>query len=594
MRRFGTASAMRAVRGGASILFVTAVTVLLAAAAPRPASAEWPVFGRAVVTALHNQGLQSMAPDGHGGAIIAWQDARQPPVEIFAQHVLATGLVDPAWPVDGRALLTDSLALRNAAGGQQFPIVVSDGSGGAIVAWQDGRASTDDLDIYAQHVLATGQVDPNWPANGRALTTIAGLQDIAAIASDGRGGAIVTWMDGRPGASVVDIYAQHVFVNGVVDFRWPVNGAPISTAASAQEYPTIVEDGNGGAIISWYDLRDAFTTGLDVYAQHVLNVGVVDPAWPVDGRALCTAPRDQADQTMASDGAGGAIVTWDDDRSGSFHPFAQHVLLSGQVDPAWPLNGLSLSNSGITEEFPRIVSDGAGGGVVTWMTRDAHINMFAQHVKANGAVDPAWPVGGTPLSITDTDQTNAAIASDGAGGAIVAWEDNADIIAQHVLASGGLDPAFPPNGRALVQLPTAQKSPAIVATATGEAIVTWTDNRSGIDFDVYAQQVLTETAAGVDGSPLPGIAFASGGANPSRGKLDLRFTLPREARVSLAIYDVHGRRVREIASGTQPAGEHSLGWDLRDEGGNAVGSGLYFARFEAEGHSFTQKLVTLR
>ena len=89
------------------------------------------------------------------------------------------------------------------------------------------------------------------------------------------------------------------------------------------------------------------------------------------------------------------------------------------------------------------------------------------------------------------------------------------------------------------------------------------------------------------------ITFAAPSPSPALGPVTLRFALPREARVRLAIYNIAGRRVRELASGAEPAGEHSMVWDLRDEGGRAVGAGLYFARFETEGLTFTHKFMTL-
>jgi hypothetical protein len=52
--------------------------------------------------------------------------------------------------------------------------------------------------------------------------------------------------------------------------------------------------------------------------------------------------------------------------------------------------------------------------------------------------------------------------------------------------------------------------------------------------------------------------------------------------------------VRELASGAQPAGEHAIAWDLRDQSGRAVGAGLYFARLEAAGQALTRKLATLQ
>jgi len=52
--------------------------------------------------------------------------------------------------------------------------------------------------------------------------------------------------------------------------------------------------------------------------------------------------------------------------------------------------------------------------------------------------------------------------------------------------------------------------------------------------------------------------------------------------------------VRGLASGAQPAGDHAVAWDLRDEGGRPVDAGLYFAQLEAEGRRFTHKLVAVR
>ena len=64
--------------------------------------------------------------------------------------------------------------------------------------------------------------------------------------------------------------------------------------------------------------------------------------------------------------------------------------------------------------------------------------------------------------------------------------------------------------------------------------------------------------------------------------MTLRFTLPHSARVSLAIFDGAGRRIREVTSGVVSQGEHAFTWDLRDESGRASGAGVYLARLEVE------------
>ena len=60
--------------------------------------------------------------------------------------------------------------------------------------------------------------------------------------------------------------------------------------------------------------------------------GAVDPAWPLDGRAVRTGPLLQQTPALVSDGAGGAVITWLDARGGTGDIYAQHVLASGAVE----------------------------------------------------------------------------------------------------------------------------------------------------------------------------------------------------------------------------------------------------------------------
>src|SRR5262245_27792129 len=569
--------------------------VLAALAAPITALADWPTLGRLISAAPGDQRFPKIVTDGAAGAIIVWQDSLSTKVNVFARRALASGELDPAWPIDGRALLADSVALAGAFGGQQFPVIATDGAGGAIVAWQDARNQANGLDIFAQHVLASGIVDPAWPANGRALCGAVGRQERPAIVSDGAGGAIVTWMDERSAITDVDIFAQHVLASGVIDPRWPVDGLALSKAPEAQAAPQIASDGSGGAIVTWHDFRPS-QTGVDVYAQRVLNSGVVDPAWPGDGRALSLAAGAQVNPTIVSDGAHGAIVTWEDSRDALNHIFAQRVLGSGQIAAGWPANGLAVCTAAVDQVSPVLTSDGASGAIIAWMDARSGLthDIFAQHVLGSGTVDTAWPVNGTALSLSSGEEVNPSIVGDGVGGALVAWEDDFFVKVNHVQATGLLDPEFPVNGQFVRLLLTFQQRPDLTVSGTGNAIVAWSDLDSGADSDIYALLVTTDAQVDVDpGTQASTVRFARLSSNPARGSVTFGFSLPREAAVRLAIYDLNGRQVRQLASETRPAGDHAIMWDLRDEGGRAVGAGLYLARLEAEGNSLTQKIATL-
>ena len=124
----------------------------------------------------------------------------------------------------------------------------------------------------------------------------------------------------------------------------PLVSAPLCAAANDQGYPKIVADGSGGAIVTWNDYRSG--TDTDIYAQHVLASGVVNPAWPADGRALCIGAYVQGGTTIVSDGRGGAIVAWQDYRSGNSDIYAQRVFRSSGLGPTNVPS--ETSRSGIT------------------------------------------------------------------------------------------------------------------------------------------------------------------------------------------------------------------------------------------------------
>src|SRR5262249_32048077 len=154
---------------------------------------------------------------------------------------------------------------------------VSDGAGGAIAAWRDYRSGTH-VDIYAHHVLASGDVDPAWPADGIPLCTTVDDKLVLTIITDGAGGAIVSWYGFLTETSLTR-YAQHVLSTGAVDSGWPVAGRAVATTDILHAF-AMVPDGAGGAIATW-------SRGWDIYAQHVLSTGGVDPTWPPEGRGVC-------------------------------------------------------------------------------------------------------------------------------------------------------------------------------------------------------------------------------------------------------------------------------------------------------------------
>lgn len=89
------------------------------------------------------------------------------------------------------------------------------------------------------------------------------------------------------------------------------------------------------------------------------------------------------------------------------------------------------------------------------------------------------------------------------------------------------------------------------------------------------------------------LSFAPPRPNPASGSVSLRATLSREGPARLAIYNAAGARVRTLESGGLGAGPHEWSWDGRDQRGNRVSAGVYYARLDAEGRILRRTIQIL-
>jgi hypothetical protein len=82
--------------------------------------------------------------------------------------------------------------------------------------------------------------------------------------------------------------------------------------------------------------------------------------------------------------------------------------------------------------------------------------------------------------------------------------------------------------------------------------------------------------------------------NPFNPATSIRYRLGRPAAVSLAVYDAAGQRVRDLVEATQPAGDYLVEWDGTNDAGQAVASGTYLYRLEADGFVQSRSLTLLK
>jgi hypothetical protein len=82
--------------------------------------------------------------------------------------------------------------------------------------------------------------------------------------------------------------------------------------------------------------------------------------------------------------------------------------------------------------------------------------------------------------------------------------------------------------------------------------------------------------------------------NPFNPTTNIRYALPRESHVTLIIYNLLGQKVRVLVDNVRSAGSYEVSWDGRDEGGNSVGSGMYFYRLETGQAAIVKKMLMLK
>jgi hypothetical protein len=387
----------------------------------------WPSGEIPLAPVAGMQFFPQLISDGNGGAIVVWQESRTnwgSDNDIYAQRIGPSGTL----------LWQSAVAVCTAVGGQERPKIVSDGSGGAIIMWQDNRSGSR-YDIYAQRISGNGV--PQWTADGIAVSTANNVYPynlLAEMASDDAGGAIVAWPDKTSGTW--KIKAQRVTATGTL--AWAADGIAVSAAVTTQYVSRPVTDGSGGAILAWT------SSGGDLYAQRIGADGALQ--WTSDV-LVSGADGQQSGPQLTADGDGGAIIAWEDTRAGSEDIYAQRVTASGSVQ--WAADGVPVCTAPYSQYEPQIISDGGSGAIITWYDYRNYnimdngvmqgVDIYAQRLNSTGTA--VWPADGAPISTAPLHQMYPKIAADDSGGAIIVWEDDrtgstVDLYAQGISTSG--------------------------------------------------------------------------------------------------------------------------------------------------------------
>ncbi|MCK4539339.1 MAG: T9SS type A sorting domain-containing protein [Candidatus Krumholzibacteria bacterium] len=204
-----------------------------------------------------------------------------------------------------------------------------------------------------------------------------------------------------------------------VSAQWTEGGTPICTEDFNQYDPAIVSDGAGGAIFVWSDERAGYT-GKGIYAQRITAAGEL--LWTAGGVRVCEAPESRYSPVALPDGMGGAIVCWMDTRAGidaTAQVYAQRIDPDGNM--LWTAGGLLAS--GMVDEGlrPGFAVGPDGSAYFSWLEEIPSLYWvaMAQRISAEGS--NLWGSTGTIVCDSLDYPFDTEIVQGWNGGAVVAW-----------------------------------------------------------------------------------------------------------------------------------------------------------------------------
>ena len=209
------------------------------------------------------------------------------------------------------------------------------------------------------------------------------------------------------------------------------------------------------------------------------------------------------------------------------------------------------------------------------------------------------------------DQTVPRMVSDSEDGVYIVWQDGRgfetsmdDIYCSHIVGSGELaDPqgwSWHENGNVVCDAVFWQKIPAIATDGDGGGIVAWQDSRaSGKEhvYNLFMQRINDRTTSPVKekSQPVPTkFSLEQNYPNPFNPSTRIRYNLSHTGHVKLMIYDILGRRVRTLQNQVMTSGSHEVIWNGKNSSETDVSSGIYFYQLKVGDDAKIRKMVLLK
>lgn len=518
----------------------------------------------------HGGLLPQMMSDGSGGAFIVYQDSPGLLRQVWVQRLDRFGYVQ--FPENGLRISTPDQYQT------PFYCLVSDSAGGVIVFYEELHLVGDLIDeetynaIYAQRMDSSGA--KLWGDAGVRLSPFVSDKKkvVVSACSDGQHGAFVFWAENTNNNGKNELRAQRISANG----RCAWDSSLVITnnfhLVNRSNPNPAVNDGNGNAIVLF---SETMLQKLNIHGDFLWIDGV--ETYPV-GRQ------------MVSDNAGGVIIAGVrrefDGISTKYIVGAQRISTDGFEQ--WDKIGTVISEKADSQtQRVEIAIDKMGNSLVVW--RDQRTSRFEEYAQKLSAVGiPMWQSEGISLSEYDSQKSllGSGIVVNSDGSSVFIWhdlriEDNG--LFGQSLDSSGLK-QWNVNDVPISTRDQYQRSHIFCSDNAGGAIACWYEIGTGSGWGIFAQQVsrignlgevLQTTFLQTQRVLAPTQFLLQSYPNPFNSNMIIKYHIPETSYVSLTIYDLTGKEVKTLVSKNQSPGIYQVQWNGTNKRGDVCPCGIY-------------------
>jgi len=425
-----------------------------------------------------------------------------------------------------------------------------------------------------------------------------------SVAINTDGSFVIAWSDFRTN-SAIEIFAQQFSENGdPVGSNFKVN----YLSAYMNYRPVVAYKPNGDFIITWGDgdedsmmdnisqkrennsILSRLMGAPDIWAQQFMNDGTpIGENFKVNDDEGFTF---QMNPDLAVDPEGNFIITWEDNRDGSWEIYLQRYLSDGTpIEDNYQADDFTNSDWALD---PSISMDGDGNFNLAWRdNRNDIFDVFCKQFSGNGtALGNSFQVNN---DFESDYRYSPEVSTNTNGSFIILWTDrfegNYNIYAQQYLSEGI------PFGEnyGVTMANELEQSASSVVLSNSRIFSSWQDNSSGqTGFDIWANVIDWNNIIGIQQNELSELQDQSellqNYPNPFSNETTITYSIKHDDFVTLNIFNGFGTKIKSLVNKTQPANTYSVRFD-----GSQFNSGVYYYKLTVGGsHGKIKKMILLK